>query len=409
MTGTSFSLSSTFTQEPAGARFLTHERIHANTLDTLLLLFRSPGFRTRIYSVTNIADSIIYACTGATSITETCGSLARMPSREDVQYHLARIDISRVNAAVSRVLQQERVMEVLGSKAADMAFDITGVPYHGQPEKEGDVRRGAAESGTTRFFMYASAYVMLYGRRFTLALKHVRADESMVDVIRYLLHEVKGAGVRIKCLFLDRGFFTAAVMSYLNSVRIPYIMAAFPGGRKGGRLSKLTRKRKDSFVVPDCEMTDSATGEKCTFRLYAVSKYRKKRYRKKKHGVQYMYYAAGNGVNIPVERMFDLYRRRFGIESSYRTMKKSRGRTSSGSAVLRLLHILVSFVIQNERVYVKWQYLSKVARGRYGKKYDTRFTYFRMRQFLRLALEMVYGAVNAILIENSRSVVGDGG
>ena len=213
----------------------------------------------------------------------------------------------------------------------------------------------------------------------------------------------------IKCLFLDKGFFTAAVMSYLNSVSTPYIMAAFPRGRKGGTLSRLTRKRRDSFVVPDCEMTDSATGEKCKFRLYAVAKYRKKRYRKKKHGVQYMYYATGNGVNISVEGMFDLYRRRFGIESSYRTMKKSRGRTSSRSAVLRLLHILVSFVIQNEWVYIKWQYLSKVTRGRYGRRYDTRFTYFRMRQFLRLALEKVYGAVNAVLIENSRSVVGDGG
>lgn len=387
---------------------MTHERIHANTFNTLLPLFSPLDFRKRLYSKIDIVDSIIYACTGATSITETCGSLARMPSREDVQYHLAKIDISRVNAAVSRVLQQERVMEVLGSKAADMAFDITRVPYHGQPEKEGDVRRGAAESGTTHFFMYASAYVMLYGRRFTLALKHVRAAESMVDVIRYLLHEVKRAGVRIKCLFLDKGFFASSVIGYLNSTRIPYIMAAFPRGRKGGRLSKLTRKRKDSFVVPDYEMTDSATGEKCTFRLYAVAKYRKKKYRKE-HGVQYMYYVAGNGVNIPVERMFDLYRRRFGIESSYRTMKKSRGRTSSRSAVLRLLHILVSFVIQNEWVYVKWQYLSKVTRGRYGRKYDSKFTYFRMRQFLRLALEKMYGAVNAVLIENSRSVTGEGG
>ncbi|WP_187147656.1 transposase [Candidatus Nitrososphaera gargensis] len=122
-----------------------------------------------------------------------------------------------------------------------------------------------------------------------------------------------------------------------------------------------------------------------------------------------MYYATGNGVNIPVERMFDLYRQRFGIESSYRTMKKSRGRTSSKSAVLRLLHILVSFVIQNEWVYIKWQYLSKTTRGRYGKKYDTRFTYFRMRQFLRLALEMVYSAVNSVQMKNGRSVTILGG
>ncbi|WP_148680969.1 hypothetical protein [Candidatus Nitrososphaera gargensis] len=143
-------------------------------------------------------------------------------------------------------------MEVRGSKAADMAFDITKVPtMASQPEKEGDVRRGAAESGTTHFFMYASTYVMLlYGRRFTLALKHVvRADESMADVIRYLLHEVqKRAGVRIKCLFLDKGFFTAAaVISYLNSVHIPYIMAAFPRGEEGRHVIKTDPEKKGQF------------------------------------------------------------------------------------------------------------------------------------------------------------------
>ncbi len=253
--------------------------------------------------------------------------------------------------AASRLLQK-RVAETLHNRAVDIAIDMTDVPYHGEPENEGDVRRGRARSGTTHFFTYASAYVMLHGRRFTLTIRYIREGEALVGVVRYLLAEVQKASIVIKCLFLDKGFFTAAVMSYLNSMRIPYIIAAFPRGRKGGTLSRLTRKRRDSFVVPDCEMTDSyATGEKCTFRLYAVAKYRKKRYRKKKHGVQYMYYATGL-VNIPVGRMFDEYRRRFGIESSYRAMgkkEKSRARTSSKSPALRFLYyVLASLVIQNE-------------------------------------------------------------
>ena len=32
--------------------------------------------------------------------------------------------------------------------------------------------------------MYASAYVMLYGRRFTLAIKYVRAEEPLLDVVK---------------------------------------------------------------------------------------------------------------------------------------------------------------------------------------------------------------------------------
>jgi hypothetical protein len=63
---------------------LTHERIHVNTLNTLLPLFRLLNFKKGQYSVADIANSLVYACTNATSITETCGSLAHMPSREDV-------------------------------------------------------------------------------------------------------------------------------------------------------------------------------------------------------------------------------------------------------------------------------------------------------------------------------------
>lgn len=385
---------------------MTHERVLGNAVNVLLPLFRPADFRGRLYSVVDIANSVTYACTGGTSITQTCSTLASTPSRRDVQYHVSKIPISWVEQAVNRVLQT-RVEEVLQQRAVDIAIDMTYIPYHGQPEKDGDVRRGAAKSGTTHFFTYASAYVILHGRRFTLAMKYVREEETLVDVIRYLLLEVqKRTGIRIKCLFLDKGFFTASIMSYLNSVCIPYIIAAFPRGRKTGGLWKLTKDRRDSFVT-SYTTTDSNTGEGCTFRLYAVAKYRKKRYRKK-HGVQYMFYAAGL-VNIPVERMFEEYRKRFGIESSYRMMKKSRARTSSRSAVLRLLYVLVSFVIQNEWVYNKWSYLSRIMPGRHGRKYDTGFTYFFMLQFIRLALEEMYGAVNSVQMKNSRSVTIVGG
>jgi putative transposase len=391
---------------------LTHGTVLGNALNLLLPLFRPAGFRGRRYSVVDIANSVVYACTGGTSLTQACCALAATPSRRNVQYHVSKVGISWIQSAANRLLQK-RARETLHHKRAtvvvDIAIDMTEVPYHGEPQNKGDIRRGRAKSGTTHFFTYASAYVMLHGRRFTLTTKYVREGETLVEVVRYLLVEVQKADVRVKCLFLDKGFFTAAVMSYLNSAGIPYIIAAFPRGRKGGTLSRLTRKRRDSFVVPDCEMTDSTTGEKCMFRLYAVSKYRKKRYRKKKQqGVQYMFYATGR-VDIPVERMFEEYRRRFGIESSYRAMGKSRARTSSRSSALRFLYVLASFVLQNEWVYIKWQYLSKVTRGRYGRRYDAEFTYFRMLLFLRVGLEEMYGVINSLPIKNNMSVTRDGG
>lgn len=71
-----------------------------------------------------------------------------------------------------------------------------------------------------------------------------------------------------------------------------------------------------------------------------------------------------------------------------------------------------SLLIQNEWVYIKWQYLSEVTRGRYGKKYDSWFTLFRMLLFLRLALEAMYCVVRSAQIVNAKVVpvvVSDGG
>jgi hypothetical protein len=67
-----------------------------------------------------------------------------------------------------------------------------------------------------------------------------------------------------------------------------------------------------------------------------------------------------------------------------------------------LLFILISFTIQNEWIYDKWIYLSKITSGRYGRKYDTKFTYFLMLQFIRLALEKIYGMIYSIPIKNTR-------
>ncbi|WP_148680757.1 hypothetical protein [Candidatus Nitrososphaera gargensis] len=61
-------------------------------------------------------------------------------------------------------------------------------------------------------------------------------------------------------------------------------------------------------------------------------------------------------------------------------------------------------------MYNKWSYLSRIARGRHGRKYDTGFTYFFMLQFIRLALEKIYGAVkNSVQMKNGRSVTILGG
>lgn len=98
------------------------------------------------------------------------------------------------------------------------------IPYYGGPENEEDILRSKAKQGTTRFFAYATIYVILRNKRYTLGVKHVRKDDALVDVIEYLLAQVTGAGLQVGRLYLDRGFYTTDVINYLKTRGIAFII-----------------------------------------------------------------------------------------------------------------------------------------------------------------------------------------
>jgi len=81
--------------------------------------------------------------------------------------------------------------------------------------------------------------------------------------------------------------------------------------------------------------------------------------------VKYFAYAVYD-MDIPVKRMFKDYRKRFGIEYSYKLMNAARARTSSKKPVPVLLYVGLGFVLMNIYVYIQWTYLCIRRRG--GRK-----------------------------------------
>jgi hypothetical protein len=64
-------------------------------------------------------------------------------------------------------------------------------------------------------------------------------------------------------------------------------------------------------------------------------------------GVQYFAYAVYGLGPIEAHQLFELYRRRFGIETSYRQLHQVRARTSSRNPALRLLLVGLALLIVN--------------------------------------------------------------
>ncbi len=98
-----------------------------------------------------------------------------------------------------------------------------------------------------------------------------------------------------------------------------------------------------------------------------------------RHGVQWFAFAVyGLGAILP-HQLFDLYRRRFGIESGYRQLERVRARTASPSPALRLLLMGVALILLNVYFTLRQHWLTI---QRYGSRLHRQWLTLRRLMFL---------------------------
>ena len=273
-----------------------------------------------------------------------------------------------------------------------MAIDLNLIPYYGKPDidEEPYIYRSQAKSGTCSFYAYATLYILTKGKRITLAIRGVRWLDTNVAIITYLLAELYTLKVNIKTLYLDRGFFSISVIRWLQALDIPFVMPAIRRGQQGdinqfliGRSSYKTTytmgQEKDNHV---------------SFDLWIICKYKKGK--RKQHGIEYFAYVVYKSTTN-LSYIHQDYRKRFGIESSYRLKNLCRIRTNNKKPVLRLLFVAISFLLVNIWVYLLWV---KISRKRQGRRliYRKLFGLKQMLAFLRQVVERKYGIVEGIYL-----------
>jgi hypothetical protein len=200
-----------------------------NTLDTLPL--HMPG---AIHS-RDLWRVLVCAAASHLSVHQACDQLERAPWSPTVLGTLADqlSDLEALDGQVNDLLAR-LIPNGLGKRGRRVAHDVIALPYHGtvaEPHQD-EVCRSKAQCGTTHFFTYATAYAMIRGRRYTLAICRVRAKQTMDHVVRTLLARLVTLGIRMKLVLLDRGFDGVRVMRELMTGELPFIMPAVKRGKK---------------------------------------------------------------------------------------------------------------------------------------------------------------------------------
>jgi Transposase DDE domain len=300
-------------------------------------------------------------------------------------------DLPLLEARLNAALADDIPLRVW-THARDVAMDFHDRPYYGtRSQAEGLWVRGEAQAGTTYFYRLATAYVMLNGLRVTLALRFVRPEDDMVTIVDHLLQGIAGLGLRLKRLFLDKGFAGTTVLAYLSQRRQPAIIAAPIRGKRGGTRAlcrgQSSYRTRYTFNAGSAE---AFTAEVAVCRVLTTSK-RTQRLERRATWLLFILIE----LDLPPQRVRKLYRRRFGIESSYRCAGRVRGWTTSRNPAYRFLLMGLSFVLLNVWVQLRWCFTQVPRRGARWLL-TQHFALTRFTNFLRRALEHRYGYVHEI-------------
>jgi hypothetical protein len=276
--------------------------------------------------------------------------------------------------------------------AQEVAIDYHDRPYYGKGTQDQELWvRGKAKDGTTRFYRVATAYLVLNGLCVTLALCFVLPDDDTVKVLDTLLTRVKGQGLRLSCLLLDKGFDGIAVMEYLTRQGQPALIACTIRGTTGGTRA-LCQGHKSYCTTHTFKGTQGIkfTAALIVCRVFTTAR-RTGRLQRRAEWLLFIQI----GLALSPRYARQLYRSRFGIETSYRCEGQVRGWTTAKNPAYRFMLLALAFVLLNVWIHLRWLFTQVPQRGR--RWLDTsRFQLGRFVKFLQRALEAWYGCIRAI-------------
>ena len=337
-------------------------------------------------------EVLLWAASRQDSVNHACEVLDEVPSANDIRYHLSKFDDMEALETQLNQAIQGRLPNAIINHRHRLAIDLHLIAYYGQSTdaNESYLYRSAAKAGTTTFFAYATLYVIRAHQRVTLALHAIVRGETMVATITYLLAKLSAIRVKIKRLYLDRGFYSVPVIRWLQALRIPLLMPAIIRGKDGG--TRALCKGRNSYQTTYTLKSQEYGSVEC--QMSVVCRYHKGK--RGKHGIQYLLFVSYR-VKVALHQLPLHYRDRFGIETSYRIKNQCRIRTTTQQPTIRLLFVGLAFVLVNLWVWLLWHTLSQSRRG--GRRvYHERFRLRTMLEFLCHAVERHFPLIQSIFL-----------
>ena len=318
---------------------------------TIALLANSISFaigKNSVYTAIDIIKIVVYASIRSLSIEGASDELMNLCSTKTcsadvIQTRLSqKSEIEIFNAfenTQEKIYIHLRKMRLLFCKVT-VAIDFTDKLYYGSKNDYGVVRT-KCQKGTSSCFRYITLNIVIGDAKITLVALPVKPFSNKAKLVDRMLTEAERK-VKINLVLMDRGFFTKDVIKVLENHHLKFLFPV-PKNKLVKQMIRDAHKSKNFVAKYEFKQRKKVVGSFTIFFLLNPDS--------KERTIWKRYHVFG--TNLPVTNntrkdLAEVYRMRWGIETSYRVEKHDfLAKTTSKSYKFRLFLFLVAVILYN--------------------------------------------------------------
>ena len=236
-------------------------------------------------------------------------------------------------------------------KPVTVAMDKTLSPYYGDHSDMTGRLYSKSNRGTHVFEAYATAQCVDADCRAQLAGRTVERGQFLAEIVSDLLQDLERNKIDVRRLLLDREFFKIGVINEIDKHDIKYIMPAVKTpGVTAAIKEHIAGERK---AISKYVMKSQTEGTEAEFTLIILKNKNASDDAKDSHHVfaTNVEYASVKAFLADVPRE---YKKRWGIETGYRDVKRIRPMTTSRSLSVRVAYFFFALAVYNAWIMVRY-------------------------------------------------------
>lgn len=294
--------------------------------------------KNAIYSKNDFVNLLLHMC-NTNDFAENGSHTFKLqqqktPNGDTLLYHLKNYEnldqLKRMFISMFEMIWQTARQANHFPRTVDCSIDYTSWHFYGDKNAP-MVTEMKPDRGTTHCYKFATINISERNQRFTLLAIPVGPFDNKEEILKTLL-DYALQRVKIRRLYVDRGFFDSYSISLFKRYQIKFLMPC----TKNERIKKILEVAPPPTVIKDYEMKNTLLNVVVVNDEYGV---------KRAFATNIAFNENDVGLS---ERLFHLYSKRWSIETSYRVKKHSfRPKTTSKNYFIRLFYFLFSALLYN--------------------------------------------------------------